>query len=292
MLKNYRQEMAVALLFVLPFVLIYGVLFLWPTVQMVYLSFTDAPLIGPGKWIGLENYIEMFDDRRFWTSVRNTAYFVALTVIPNTLIGLAIAMMVSRLKGWQQSVILAMFFLPYILPVSVVYRIWNWMFDLQFGIMQYPLTWIFGKATPVFRTQWMFMPAVALVTIWWTCGFNILLFLSGLRSISTDIYEAAALDNASRWTIFRRITWPLIWPVTALVLTIQLILQLKIFDQVYLFVQGGRPDPSMVMVQYIYNSAFQKNEGGYAATISVALFVIVIVVSVLQFQFLRARGEK
>jgi multiple sugar transport system permease protein len=200
--------------------------------------------------------------------------------------------MVSRLKGWQQSVILAMFFLPYILPVSVVYRIWNWMFDLQFGIMQYPLTWIFGKATPVFRTQWMFMPAVAIVTIWWTCGFNILLFLSGLRSISTDIYEAAALDNASRWTIFRRITWPLIWPVTALVLTIQLILQLKIFDQVYLFVQGGRPDPSMVLVQYIYSMAFQKNEGGYAATISVALFVIVIVVSVLQFQFLRARGEK
>ncbi|MDB5613652.1 MAG: hypothetical protein JWQ22_1305 [Devosia sp.] len=292
MIRDQRREWVAAYLLILPFVLIYGVLFLWPTVQMVYLSFTDAPLIGPGKWIGIENYVEMFDDRRFWTSVRNTSYFVALTVIPNTLIGLAIAMMVSRLKGWQQSVILAMFFLPYILPVSVVYRIWNWMFDLQFGIMQYPLTWIFGKATPVFRTQWMFMPAVALVTIWWTCGFNILLFLSGLRSISTDIYEAAALDNASRWTIFRRITWPLIWPVTALVLTIQLILQLKIFDQVYLFVQGGRPDPSMVLVQYIYNSAFQKNEGGYAATISVALFVIVIVVSVLQFQFLRARGEK
>jgi len=292
MIRNRRGEVAVAYLLILPFVLTYGVLFLWPTLQMVYLSFTDAPLIGAGNWIGLENYIEMFDDRRFWTAVRNTAYFVALTVIPNTLIGLGIAMMVSRLKGWQQSIILAMFFLPYILPVSVVYRIWNWMFNLQFGIMQYPLTAIFGEPTAVFRTQWMFMPAVAFVTIWWTCGFNILLFLSGLRSISSDIYEAAALDNANRWTIFRRITWPLIWPVTALVLTIQLILQLKIFDQVYLFVQGGRPDPSMVMVQYIYSQAFQKNEGGYAAAISVALFIIVIVFSVLQFQFLRARGEK
>ena len=292
MIRDQRREWVAAYLLILPFVLIYGVLFLWPTVQMVYLSFTDAPLIGPGKWIGIENYVEMFDDRRFWTSVRNTGYFVALTVIPNTLIGLAIAMMVSRLKGWQQSIILAMFFLPYILPVSVVYRIWNWMFDLQFGIMQHPISLILGKPTPVFRTQWLFMPSVAFVTIWWTCGFNILLFLSGLRSISTDIYEAAALDNASRWTIFRRITWPLIWPVTALVLTIQLILQLKIFDQVYLFVQGGRPDPSMVMVQYIYSLAFQKNEGGYAAAISVALFVIVIAVSLLQFQFLRARGEK
>nr|WP_314260089.1 sugar ABC transporter permease [uncultured Devosia sp.] len=292
MIRNRRGEITVAYIFILPFVLTYGVLFLWPTVQMVLLSFTDAPLIGPGKWVGLENYIDMLDDRRFWTSVRNTAYFVALTVVPNTLIGLAIAMMVSRLKGWQQSMILAMFFLPYILPVSVVYRIWNWMFNLQFGIMQYPITAIFGKPTPVFRTQWMFMPAVAFVTIWWTCGFNILLFLAGLRSISTDIYEAASLDNASRWTTFRRITWPLIWPVTALVLTIQLILQLKIFDQVYLFVQGGRPDPSMVLVQYIYTNAFQKNDGGFAAAIAVTLFVIVVIFSVLQFQLLRARGEK
>lgn len=292
MIRNRRGEITIAYIFILPFVLTYGILFLWPTVQMVLLSFTDAPLIGPGKWVGLENYIDMLDDRRFWTSVRNTAYFVALTVVPNTLIGLAIAMMVSRLKGWQQSLILAMFFLPYILPVSVVYRIWNWMFNLQFGIMQYPLTWVFGKPTPVFRTQWMFMPAVALVTIWWTCGFNILLFLAGLRSISKDVYEAASLDNASRWTTFRRITWPLIWPVTALVLTIQLILQLKIFDQVYLFVQGGRPDPSMVLVQYIYTNAFQKNDGGFAAAIAVTLFVIVVIFSVLQFQLLRARGEK
>ena len=264
MIRNHRQEVLAAYLLILPFVLSYGLLLFWPTLQMVYLSFTDAPLIGPGTWVGVENYVEMFDDRRFWTSVRNTSYFVALTVIPNTLIGLAIALMVSRLKGWQQSVILAMFFLPYILPVSVVYRIWNWMFNVQFGIMQYPLT----------------------------CGFNVLLFLAGLRSIPGDIYEAASLDNASRWTVFRRITWPLIWPVTALVLTIQLILQLKIFDQVYLFVQGGRPDPSMVMIQYIYTMAFQRNEGGYAAALTLALFVIVIVFSVLQFQLLRARGEK
>ncbi|WP_375451798.1 carbohydrate ABC transporter permease [uncultured Devosia sp.] len=292
MIKNRRTEIITAFILVAPFLVIYGLLFVYPTYRMVELSFTDAPLIGPGNWIGLENYFEMFDDRRFKTAVINTLYFVLLTVIPNTLIGLGIAMMVNRLKGWQQSLILAMFFLPYILPVSVVYRIWNWMFDLQFGIMQYLIEPLLGKRTPVFRTVPLFMPAVALVTVWWTCGFNVLLFLAGLRSISPEIYEAAQLDNANRWTQFRRITWPLIWPVTALVLTIQLILQLKIFDQVYLFVQGGRADPSMVLVQYIYNQAFQKNQGGYAAAISVALFVMVIVVSMLQYQFLRARGEK
>ncbi len=292
MIRNRRTELFTALVLVTPFLLIYGILFIWPTIQMVGLSFTDAPLIGPGKFIGLENYVEMFGDRRFRTAVFNTGYFVLLTVIPNTLIGLAIAMMVSRLKGWQQSLVLALFFLPYILPVSVVYRIWNWMFDVQFGIMQGIIEPLAGKKIPPFRTSGWFMPAVALVTIWWTCGFNILLYLAGLRAISPEIYEAAQLDNANRWTVFRKITWPLIWPVTALVLTIQLILQLKIFDQVYLFVQGGRADPSMVLVQYIYNQAFERNHGGYAATIAVALFVIVIVFSVLQYQVLRARGER
>lgn len=292
MIRNRRTELITALILVTPFLLIYGVLFVWPTIQMVGLSFTDAPLIGPGEFIGFDNYVEMFGDRRFRTSVINTAYFVLLTVVPNTLIGLAIAMMVNRLKGWQQSLVLALFFLPYILPVSVVYRVWNWMFDLQFGIMQVIIEPLAGKPTPPFRTAGWFLPTVALVTIWWTCGFNILLYLAGLRSISPEIYEAAQLDNASRWTVFRKITWPLIWPVTALVLTIQLILQLKIFDQVYLFVQGGRADPSMVLVQYIYNQAFERNHGGYGATIAVALFVIVIVFSVLQYQVLRARGER
>ena len=100
------------------------------------------------------------------------------------------------------------------------------------------------------------------------------------------------LDGATRWQIFARVTWPLIWPVTVLCLTIQLILQLKIFDQVYLFAVGGRTAATMVLVQYIYEQAFQRNSGGYAATIAVALFVIVVGFSVLQYQLLRIRGDR
>ena len=134
------------------------------------------------------------------------------------------------------------------------------------------------------------MPAVAFVTIWWTAGFSFLLFLAGLRAIPVEIYEAAALDNAGRWTTFRKVTWPLLWPITALVVTIQLILQLKIFDQVYLFSIGGRPNDTLVMVQYIFTRAFVNDQGGRAAAIAVTLFVIVIVVSALQFQLLRMAG--
>jgi multiple sugar transport system permease protein len=292
MLKSRRNEILVALVLVAPFVAIYGWLFIYPTIQMVRLSFTNAPLIGEGTWVGLDNYFRLFGEKLFGTAVWNTSYFVILTVIPGTAAALGIALMVSRLKGWTQSLVLAAFFLPFILPVTVVYLIWQWMTDLQYGILQYVIEPIVGAPVNVFRRPQWFMPMAALVTIWWTNGFSILLFLAGLRNISPELYEAAQLDGASRWKQFTQITWPLIWPVTVLCLTIQLILQLKIFDQVYLFSIGGRTNQTMVLVQYIFEQAFVHNKGGYAATIAVALFVIVIAFSILQFQALKARGAE
>jgi multiple sugar transport system permease protein len=285
-----RNEAFVALVLVAPFVAIYAWLFVYPTIQMVILSFTNSPLIGEGTWNGVDNYVRLFSDRVFKTAVFNTGYFVVLTVLPGTMVALAIALMVSRLNGYLQSIVLAAFFLPFILPVTVVYLIWWWIFDPQFGLAQYIIQPIVGEPIAVWRRASWFMPMVALVTVWWTNGFSILLFLAGLRNISPDLYEAAQLDGANRWQLFRRITWPLIWPVTALCMTIQLILQLKIFDQVYLFSLGGRTNQTMVLVQYIYEQAFVHNKGGYGATVAVALFVIVIIASVLQFQALRARS--
>lgn len=287
-----RSEVLAALIFVLPFVIVYAVLFIYPTLQMIWLSFQKAPLIGPGTFIGFDNYAKLFKDKLFGVAFWNTVYFVTLTVIPATLTALAIAVGVNRLMGWMQSVILACFFIPYILPVSVVFRVWGWMFDSQFGVLQPLIALFVGENVPVFRTLPLFMPTVAFITVWWTIGFNILLFIAGLRNISPEIYEAAALDGTSKWRQFTRITWPLIWPVTVLVLTIQLIAQFKIFDQVYLFGNGGRSDATMGLVQLIYRSAFQKNNGGYGATVAVVLFLIIVVFSVLQFQMLRARGEK
>jgi len=279
----------IAAAFVAPFVIAYLVLFLYPTVRMVILTFTDAPLIGEGKWIGFKNYVRLFNDKAYFNAVWHTAYFVLLTVIPNTLLGLVFAMMVNRQKGYVQSLVLAAFFLPYILPVSVVFRIWEWIMDYQFGIAQYALDAFWGERVAVFRNKYWAMPMIAFVTIWWTIGFNVLLFIAGLRNISQDMYDASALDGADRWKQFRYITWPLIWPVTALVLTIQLILQLKIFDQLYLLTLGGNVNNTMVLVQYIYKQAFQLNKGGYGATVAFSLFVIIVVVSVLQYQALRAK---
>lgn len=284
-----RRDWFPALVLITPFVVIYLVLFIYPTVMMVGLTFTNAPLIGKGTWVGFDNYVRLWNDRMFLKAVWNTAYFVLLTVIPTTMIGLLIAMMVSRLNGWFQSVILACFFLPYVLPVTVVTEIWEWVLNAKFGIGQHVFEWVLGERISVFRDRYWAMPMVALITIWWTNGFNILLFIAGLRNIPADFYEAASLDGASRWQQFRYITLPLIWPVGALVLTIQLILQLKIFDQVHLLTEGGPARSTEVLVRMIYLNGFNQNKGGYAATIALFLFTMVIILSIFQYQLIRKR---
>ncbi|QFT01450.1 Inner membrane ABC transporter permease protein YcjO (plasmid) [Labrenzia sp. THAF191b] len=292
MITNRRREVAVAMTLIAPFVLTFVLVFLYPTIRMIELSFTNAPLIGPGEWVGLANFKRLLTDNLFYTSLKNNGYFVLLTVVPTTALALAIAMMITRLKGPLQALILALFFLPYILPVSVVTQIWAWMLDFQFGVLQPVFAFFTGKPVPVFKNPYWVMPTVATVTIWWTNGFNVLLFIAGLRNISSDYYEAAALDGATRWQLFTKVTWPLLWPVTALVLTLQLILQLKIFDQIYLLSSGGPFNSSYVLLLMVYREAFQLNHGGYASAIALVLFVLIVVVSVLQFQLLRAGGNK
>jgi multiple sugar transport system permease protein len=292
MLRNQPKEILIALALIAPFVAIYALAFVYPTVQMFRVSFTDAPLIGEGEWVGLENYARLGNDPRFERAVWNTAYFVLMTVAPGTLVALVIALGIARLSGRFQAFVLALFFMPYILPVSVVYLIWDWTLNFQFGIAMHVLDWLGIPRIPIFKSRDWFMPAVAVVTIWWTAGFSILLFLAGLRAIPAEIYEAAELDNSTRWTTFRRITWPLLLPVTSLVVTIQLILQLKIFDQVYLFSIGGRPNDNMVLVYYVFQRAFQQNQGGRAAAVAVVLFVLIVAIAVLQFQLLRVAGGR
>ncbi|MCM2456490.1 sugar ABC transporter permease [Rhizobium sp. CG4] len=292
MLTNRRKEVAVAASLVAPFVLIFALVFLYPTIRLVLLSMTDAPLIGAGQWVGLDNFKKLLTDKLFLTSLKNNGYFILLTVVPTTALALTIALLVTRLKGSLQALALAIFFMPYILPVSVVTQIWMWMLDFQFGVLQPVFSFFTGKPVPVFKNPYWVMPTVAAVTIWWTNGFNVLLFIAGLRNIPKDFYEAASLDGASRVQLFTKVTWPLLWPVTGLVLTLQLILQLKIFDQIYLLSSGGPFNSSYVLLLMVYREAFQLNHGGYASAIALVLFMIIATFSVLQYQLVRMGGRR
>jgi multiple sugar transport system permease protein len=271
-----------AFLLIAPFFLLYILFFLFPTIRAIQLSFTDAPLVGKGNFIGLENYQKLLSSKDFWKALRNTGYFVLLTVVPNTAVGLMFGLMVVRLKRLR-SIVLSAFFLPNMLTVSVVTLIWQWILDSQFGI----INTVLGTNYAIFRDPNWAMVAIAFITIWWTVGFNMLLFIAGLQAIPREYYEAAQIDGATGTQIFWRITWPLLWPVTALVLTLQLIAQFKIFDQIWLLTRGGPFKTTMPMLQLVYQEAFQEFKGGYASAIAMILFLVILVASLVQYFILR-----
>jgi multiple sugar transport system permease protein len=275
-----------ALLLVTPFLTLYILFFIFPTIRAIQLSFTDAPLVVTKNtevnFLGFENYKKLFASKDFWRTLKNTAYFVLLTVVPNTAVGLMFALMVVRLKRLR-SIVLSAFFLPNMLTVSVVTLIWQWILDSQFGIINIML----GTKYAIFNDPDWAMVAVAFITIWWTVGFNMLLFIAGLQGISKEYYEAAQIDGATGAQIFLRITWPLLWPVTALVLTLQLIAQFKIFDQIFLLTGGGPFKQTMPMLQLVYQEAFQEFKGGYASAIAMILFLVILIASLIQYRLLR-----
>ncbi len=284
--KN-RKGWQIAWFFVGPFLLFYCLFLIYPAFQVGWLSLTNSDIAGQGRFIGLANYFELAHDADFWASIWHTIYFILLTVVPNTLVGFLFALLVVRLRRLRLAVLSA-FFLPYILPVSVVTTASLWLLDANFGIVNY----VIASQIAFFADPFWAMPGVALVTIWWTVGFNMLLFIAGLQNIPIDLYEAAALDGANTLHRFLFITCPLIWPVTSLVLVLQLILQFKIFDQVYLLTFGGPYNSTMVVLFYMYRQAFQQNRGGYAAAVAIVLVAVIIIVSALQFKLLNRRRAK
>ena len=287
MSKKLRLNIAGwALMF--PFIFFFSAFLVYPSLYTVVHSFTNSPLVGWGDWVGLENYFKLIKDKLFAKSIINTFIFVGWTVIPNTIIGLMIAIMINRIKSpLYAAMILACFFLPHILPVTVLFEIFVSMTRKESG----PINWIvnfFGyESIAFFKHKYLAMPAVSMITIWWTVGFNILLFLAGLKMINPEIYEASEIDGANKLHQFRFITFPLIWPITALVLTLQLIFQLKIFDQMYLFTGGGPYNKTMVVLYHVYKQAFMLYKGGYASAIALIIFLFIVFVSIGNYYVLR-----
>ncbi|HAK92529.1 MAG TPA: sugar ABC transporter permease, partial [Massilia timonae] len=185
-------------------------------------------------FVGLANYRTLVRDEAFWASLGHTFYFSLLTVIPLTALGLVMALLVHRFvraSSWLQGA----FFLPYVLPISVMTLIADWMLQPSSGVINHIVG---GQRAWLADVDWA-MPMVAIGTIWWTVGFNMLMLLAGLRNIPAELYEAAALDGARGFTLFRAITWPALRPVVGTALLLQLIASLKIFGQTYILTTGG-----------------------------------------------------
>ncbi|MFI8003029.1 carbohydrate ABC transporter permease [Streptomyces sp. NPDC086010] len=278
------------LLFVLPFMAVFALFLVWPVVHGLWMSFTDTSLaLRVTSFVGFDNYTEAFGDPDVWSSLGNTALFTALSSVPLVLVALAMALLVhSGLAGqwvWRLA-----FFAPYLLPVTVVTLIWTWLYQPDLGLGNQllgkfglePVGWLSDEAV----AMW----SVTAVTVWWTVGFNFLLYLAALQSLPATYDEAAALDGAGAWRRLWSITLPQLRRTTVLVAMLQVLASLKVFDQIYILTKGGPNGSTRPVLEYVYDVGFTGYRLGYASAVSYLFFALVIIVSIAQLRFFRKEG--
>lgn len=281
MRKKILKENIIAWCFLLPFLFFFMGFLLYPIIKGVELSLFDAILGGKNQFVGLANYKDMFQDKAFWEALFNTLFFVAISTPAIVLIGFTFALLInSTLKG--RTFIRTCFFSPYVLSMSVVTGLWIFIFQPYTGLIT-KLTMKLGVGELYWlNTKWLVWIAILITTVWWTVGFDMILFLAGLQDIPDEIYEAAKIDGAGCGQCLFRITIPMLRSTIALVILLQTIASFKLFGQTYLMAGGGPGTHTRTIVHYIYETGFTNRKMGYAATMSFAFFIVVFIITMLQ----------
>lgn len=272
-----------------PFLLLYGAVLIWPLILGIDISLHRADLFGAREWIGLANYASALADPVFHQAVGNTLMLALLIVPPLTVLALMLALALNRATRGA-AIFRGVFFSSSVLSVTIVTLIWRFVLTPDAGLIAEGLEAVGRPAIPFLSDPALVIPALAITTIWWSLGFPVMLFLAGLQQVPADVYEAAALDRASRWTTFRRITLPSIRRTLLLVVMLQTAAQLQIFGQAQLLTSGGPGGASRTMVLYIFEVAFGRWELGYAAALAEMLFGMILLVTLLQY-WLTTRNE-
>jgi multiple sugar transport system permease protein len=282
------DDTRLALVFITPALIGYLVFLVWPTIRGIYLSFTKFNLLTPAEFNGVDNYVRMVQDPVFWNAILVTAEYVVINIGVQTIFALLIAVMMQRLtkKTWLRGIVLT----PYLVSNVVAALIFLWILDYQLGIANHVLEAIGLNKIPFLTSAGWVIPTIAFINVWKYVGYTALLIFAGLQTIPESLYEAARMDGASEARMFRSITIPLLRPILALVLIITIVGSFQVFDTVAVTTQGGPVDASRVLQYYIYDMAFGRFQFGYASAMSVALLIILMIVTFIQYRLSRA-GE-
>lgn len=278
-----RKDERTAWLFLLPSMVLFLTFTGIPVIAAFGISFTRWDLFNPAQFIGLGNYTKLFGDPIFSRVMGNTAYFVLLSVPVQMMIGLGCALALNRgLKG--QTFFRVAYFLPVVTSTIAAALVWAWLFNANFGLINALLS-LLGISDPprwLASSKWA-MPAVIIVSIWQNLGYAMVLFLAGLQNIRADLYDAAAMDGARGWRRLWFITLPLLSPTTFFVLIISIIGSFQIFELVFVMTQAGPANATNTLVYYIYQNGFQFYQMGYASAAAMVLFVIVLIMTLVQY---------
>lgn len=277
-----RKRTRTAYLLLTPVLIAYTWAVLVPVALVCYLSFTKFNIIQPAQWVGLTNYIKLlFEDLIFKESLYNTIRFVIMSVLPGVGLGLLVALVLNaKLRG--RGILRSATYLPYVIPVMGVSFIWIYLYDpARQGIFNYYLSFVGISPINWLRDSRWALLAIVLMTVWRTLGYYSIMFLAGLQSIPGVYYEAARLDGASKWQVFRYITAPLLKPVVSLVVIIAAMNSFQIFQEPYIMTEGGPGVSTMTLVYRMYVLAFRSLKMGEGSAVSVILALIIFVFAVL-----------
>jgi multiple sugar transport system permease protein len=276
------------LAFVGPFLFLYTTILIYPLLLGISISFHRADLFGARRWAGLQNYTRLIADPVFHQSVLNT-FKLALLIVPTlTLLALLLALALNRATRGA-AIFRGIFFSSSVLSVTIVTLIWRFILTPDAGLAAAMTKALGHQPAPFLSDPNLVIPSLAITTIWWSLGFPTMLILAGLQQIPHDVYEAAALDRASRWTTFRRITLPPLRRTLLLVVMLQTAAQLQLFGQAQLLTGGGPSGASRTIVLYIYEAAFGRWELGYAVATAEVLFLVVLALTLLQYWLVTRR---
>ncbi|MBO9630883.1 MAG: sugar ABC transporter permease [Shinella sp.] len=284
--RRRRKETLTGLLFVAPALVGFLVFYLLPTLRAIQISLTDWNLMRAPKFVGFANYTKLLGDENFWHSAWVTFAYVLYNIPIQTALGLLLAVLADRLA--RAVSLRAVIIAPYLISNVVAALVWLMMLDPILGLVNGFLEIVGIGRQGFLASPDQAMVSVAAISTWRHTGLTALLFYAGLQAIPRHLYEAARLEGAGEWTMFHRITLPLLRPVLAFVLVTSLIGSFQVFDVIAVATAGGPSNSTRVILWYIYENAFKFNKMGYASAISVVLFVTLILVTLLQMRLLKA----
>jgi multiple sugar transport system permease protein len=278
-----RRGLLHAAAFVGPFLALYVFLLIYPLLDGLVLSFHWADPFGSRQFAGVENFTRLAGDPVFLQALGNTFKYTLIIVPVLTVITLALALALNK-PGRTAGIFRGVFFSSSVLSVTIVTLIWRFVLTPDAGLLAEAWETAGRDPLPFLSDPDLALYSVAAATIWWSIGLPMMLFLAGLQQIPEDMYEAAALDRAGRWTTFWRITLPSLRRTLVLVIMLQTAAQLQLFGQAQLLTAGGPGGASRPVVLFIYQSAFERWELGYAAATAQVLFVLILAVTLLQYR--------
>ncbi len=284
--RRDRQGKFAAIL-LLPTVIGFSLFYIYPTIRGVMLSFTDTIDLGaPGANVGFDNYVKVFQDPIFWNAIRVTLQYVVINIGSQTIIALGLAVAMDRLttKTWIRIALL----MPWLIPGVSAAMLYRWMLNPLIGVFNQFLALFGHPGFLYFGSETMAMPTVALVNTWRFVGYTSLLIFAGIQMIPKSLFEAGALDGATEWTLFRRITLPLLRPVLVMVMVVSFIGSFQIFDTMVIATDGGPMNSTRAINFYIFEKAFEQYKIGYAAAMATLLLIFLAIFSLLQMRIARA----